>query len=118
MSLRDDDDATLAEQPVILRPYPLLFGVATLPAEGEVRRRGVILLNSGGDHHIGPRRLYVSLARDWAKRGYTVLRMDLAGLGDSETRPGQPGNDLFPIDAVDDIRVAVESMRSRYGCGT
>jgi alpha-beta hydrolase superfamily lysophospholipase len=114
LNFRDSTDAALAEYPVILRPHPLLFGIVTLPAKGEVRRRGVILLNSGGDHHIGPRRLYVSLARDWAKRGYTVLRMDLAGLGDSETRPGQPSNELFPIDAVDDIRIAVESMRSQY----
>jgi alpha-beta hydrolase superfamily lysophospholipase len=115
LNLRDDTDATLAEHPVILRTHPLLFGIVTLPTKSEVRRRAVILLNSGGDHHIGPRRLYVSLARDWAKRGYTVLRMDLAGLGDSETRPGQPSNDLFPINAIDDIRIAVESMRSQYG---
>jgi alpha-beta hydrolase superfamily lysophospholipase len=115
LTLHGDTDTTLAEHPVILRPHPLLFGIVTLPAKGEVRRRGVILLNSGGDHHIGPRRLYVSLARDWAKRGYTVLRMDLAGLGDSETRPGQPSNDLFPIDAIDDVRIAVESMRNQHG---
>jgi len=115
LNLQDDSDATLAEHPLVLRPRPMLFGIVTLPAKGEVRRRGVILLNSGGDHHIGPRRLYVSLARDWAKRGYTVLRMDLAGLGDSATLPGQPSNELFPLNAIDDVRLAVESMRSQYG---
>jgi alpha-beta hydrolase superfamily lysophospholipase len=107
--------AMLDEQPVVLRSGPLLFGIVTHPAVGEVRRRGVILLNSGGDHHIGPRRFHVSLAREWAKGGYVVMRMDLSGLGDSAAQPGRPRNELFPIGAVDDIRVAVDYMRNRYG---
>lgn len=114
LHLRGDPAATLAERPVLLRSDPLLFGIVTVPPEGEVRRRGVILLNSGGDHHIGPRRLYVSLAREWAKRGYVVLRMDLSGLGDSAAQPGQAVNELFPHGAIDDIRVAVEFMRSQH----
>jgi alpha/beta superfamily hydrolase len=114
LHLRGDPAATLAEHPVLLRSDPLLFGIVTIPPEGEVRRRGVVLLNSGGDHHIGPRRLYVSLAREWAKRGYVVLRMDLSGLGDSAAQPGQPVNELFPIGAIDDIRVAVEFIRRQH----
>jgi alpha/beta superfamily hydrolase len=114
LRLRGDPAATLAEHPVLLRPDPLLFGIVTVPPEGEVRRRGVILLNSGGDHHIGPRRLYVALARKWAKRGYVVLRMDLSGLGDSAAQPGRPVNELFPMGAIDDIRVAVEFMRGQH----
>jgi alpha/beta superfamily hydrolase len=114
LHLRGDPAATLAEHPVMLRSDPLLFGIVTVPPAGEVRRRGVILLNSGGDHHIGPRRLYVSLAREWAKRGYVVLRMDLSGLGDSAPQPGQPVNETFPLSAVDDIHVAVEFMRSQH----
>lgn len=112
--LRDDPAATLTEQPAVLRPDPLLFGIVTLPRQGEIRRRGVILLNSGSDHHIGPRRLYVSLGREWAKRGYVVLRMDISGLGDSAPQPGRPVNEMFPSGAVEDIRVAVDIMRTRY----
>src|SRR5260370_24585563 len=41
--------------------------------------------------------------------------MDLAGLGDSGTRPGRSDNEVFPPAAVDDIRAAVEWMRARYG---
>jgi alpha/beta superfamily hydrolase len=114
LHLREDAEATLAERPAVMRSSPMLFGIVTHPPEGEVRRRGVILLNSGGDHHIGPRRLYVSLAREWAKRGYVVMRMDLSGLGDSAAQPGQPRNELFPRGAVEDIRVAVDYMRNRY----
>jgi alpha-beta hydrolase superfamily lysophospholipase len=112
--LRSVGGKAFQEQPVLLRPDPLLFGVVTLPPEGEVRKRGVILLNSGGDHHIGPRRLYVSLARDWAQHGYVVLRMDLSGLGDSTAQPDQPRNEMFPIGAVDDIRAAVDYIRSQH----
>ncbi len=112
--LRSDCGKTYKEHPVLLRPDPLLFGVVTLPPEGEVRRRGVIFLNSGGDHHIGPRRLHVSLAREWAQHGYVVLRMDLSGLGDSAVQPGQPGNEMFPIGAIDDIRLAVDYIRSQH----
>ncbi len=57
---------------------------------------------------------YVGLARRWARRGYVVLRMDLAGLGDSGTRPGRPDNEIFPPAAIEDIRAAIEWMRSRY----
>lgn len=106
--------ANIAEHPVLLRADPLLFGIVTSPPDGEARRRAVVLLNSGGDHHIGPRRLHVSLAREWSKRGYFVLRLDLSGLGDSTEQPGQPRNALFPTNAIDDIRIAVEFMRSKY----
>jgi alpha-beta hydrolase superfamily lysophospholipase len=109
-----DSSSVLVEQPVVLQNNPMLFGIVTQPPEGELRRRGVILLNSGGDHHIGPRRFHVSLARKWAKDGYVVLRMDLSGLGDSAEQPGQRRNELFPSGAVDDIRVAVDYMRSRH----
>lgn len=105
------------EKPVFLRDEPPLFGIVSAPGGGEIRRRGVILLNSGGDYHIGPRRMYVSLARHWVSRGYVVLRMDLAGLGDSPARPGQPGNDVFPSAAVEDIRAAVEYLRKHYSIG-
>jgi alpha-beta hydrolase superfamily lysophospholipase len=104
----------LVERPVIFCDEPELFGIVTEPPPGELRRRGVILLNSAADHHIGPSRLYVSLARRWARRGYVVLRMDLAGLGDSETRGGCARNDVFPAGAVDDIRAAIEFLRRRY----
>jgi alpha-beta hydrolase superfamily lysophospholipase len=102
------------EQPILLRTDPLLFGIATHPAKNEVRRRGVILLNSGGDHHVGPRRMHVWLARRWARRGYVVMRMDISGLGDSAAQPGESRNELFPAAAVDDIRVAVDYMVERF----
>jgi alpha-beta hydrolase superfamily lysophospholipase len=106
---------TLSERPVFLSSGTLLFGIVTEPRQGDKRRRGVILLNIGAEHHIGSSRIYVSLARLWAGNGYTVLRLDLAGLGDSGTRPGRPDAEVFPPGAIDDIRGAVDFLRTRYG---
>jgi dienelactone hydrolase len=103
------------ERPVFFGADALLFGIVTQPPADEIRRRAVILLNAGADHHIGASRLYVSMARRWAQHGYVVLRMDLAGLGDSGTRPGRAEDDVFPHEAVDDIRAAIEFLRGSYG---
>lgn len=102
------------ERPVFFGADALLFGIVTQPPADEIRRRAVILLNAGADHHIGASRLYVSMARRWAQHGYVVLRMDLAGLGDSGTRPGRAEDDVFPHEALDDIRAAIEFLRSSY----
>lgn len=107
--------AALTERPVFVASELRLFGVVTEPRGGEARRRGVVLLNGGATYHIGPNRLYVSLARHWAQRGYVVLRLDLAGLGDSATRPDCPEDEVFPPAALQDIRLAVEFLRDRYG---
>jgi hypothetical protein len=107
--------AVATERPVFLGRDGLVFGIITEPRPDEARRRAVILLNAGADHHIGASRLYVSVARRWAYRGYIVLRMDLAGLGDSGTRPGRADNDVFPAEALEDIRTAVDFIRTRYG---
>ena len=64
--------------------------------------------------HVGASGINVSLARRWARRGYVVLRMDFAGLGDSSVRPGLPKNDIFPLAAVADMRAAIEFMQTSY----
>jgi alpha-beta hydrolase superfamily lysophospholipase len=108
-------DAPAIERAVTLSSDPALFGIVTEPQSGESWRRAVILLNDGATYHVGPSRLNVILARRWARRGYHVLRMDLAGLGDSATRQGEPADEVFPRHALDDLRAAIEYMRSNYG---
>jgi hypothetical protein len=105
----------VTERPLFLPSQALLFGILAEPGQQESRRRGVILVNAGADYHIGASGIYVALARRWARRGYFVLRMDLAGLGDSATRPGLPDNEVFPPAALDDIRTAIDWMRTRHG---
>lgn len=110
-------EAMVKERPVFFGAQADLFGVVTEPRRGELRRRGVILVNAAADNHIGAARMYVTLARRWARRGYVVLRMDFAGIGDSATRPTRPDDDVFPPTALEDMRAAVDLMRNRYGVG-
>lgn len=110
----DSPEAQLTERPLFLTGDDMLFGVLTEPRRGEERRRAVILPNNGAEYHVGASRMNVAFARRWARRGYYVLRMNLSGLGDSRARPGRTDNDVFPPDAVEDIRAAVELLRTRY----
>jgi pimeloyl-ACP methyl ester carboxylesterase len=104
----------ITERGVFLGFDRAVFGILTAPRRDENRRRAVIMLNIGADYHIGASRIYVSLARRWARCGYYVLRLDLAGLGDSHTRSGRRDNEVFPPEALQDIGAAIELMRSRY----
>jgi pimeloyl-ACP methyl ester carboxylesterase len=104
----------LIERPMFFGDDSAIFGVVTEPRPGEIRRRAVIMLNAGADVHEGVNGMHVTLARRWASRGYVVLRMDLAGLGDSRTHSGQTNNDVFPETALDDIRAALQLLRDRY----
>lgn len=96
-----------------------LFGILTTPvdAAGDARGRrpGVVMLNSGAVHHIGPNRLWVTLARHWAARGITTLRLDLSGIGDSAARPGQPENIDYSTEASRDIAAALTWLREDAG---
>jgi alpha-beta hydrolase superfamily lysophospholipase len=103
------------EQTVSFGPNGALFGVVTEPVAPRSASRAVILLNAGADHHIGANRMHVSLARRWAPQGCVVLRMDLAGIGDSATRTGRPDDETFPPAAIDDIRAAIHFIHTRYG---
>jgi pimeloyl-ACP methyl ester carboxylesterase len=44
----------------------------------------ILLLNAGLKMRVGPHRIYSRMADCFAELGYTVLRFDFAGLGDSE----------------------------------
>ncbi len=107
----------ITERPIFLKASTTLFGIVTEPRQGEKRRRAVILLNSAADYHIGAGRMYVSLARKWARRGYFVLRFDLGGIGDSDTARGRPEDEVFPPKALEDTRAAIDFLRLRYGIG-
>jgi alpha-beta hydrolase superfamily lysophospholipase len=77
-----------AEDAIVFGGDVRLVGIVTTPTETRAAgdRTGVILLNAGVVHRVGPNRLYVTLARRLAQAGLTVLRFDHSGIGDSETR--------------------------------
>lgn len=81
-----------------------LFGIVTELQDAEpVPVPTVLFMNSGRGPHTGPGRLWVEMARSWAAQGVRVLRVDLAGLGDSPTRPGRKPDVVYPAEAIEDM---------------
>jgi alpha-beta hydrolase superfamily lysophospholipase len=90
--------------------------LASPPAES-APQRAIVLLSGGTDRRIGPGRLFVRLAREWAARGFVVMRLDLSGIGDSEPRPGVAENLPYLRTALDDIAAAVQHLRREHRVG-
>ena len=89
-----------------------LFGILTEPTDRAPRSDlpTLLFLNVGANHRVGPNRMYVSLARDLATRGYLGFRFDVAGLGDSRIAPGARENRLYSKDSVVDVKAAMDFL--------
>lgn len=98
-----------------------LFAVLHRPVEAAGAASGprpaVLMLNSGSVHSIGPNRLWVRLARRWAGQGLLVMRLDIAGIGDSAARSGAPDNVVYSPHAMADVAAALDHLRTREGAG-
>lgn len=75
-------------------------------------RPAVLLWNVGINHRVGPFRVSVDLARRLAAHGFTALRFDVSGLGDSEVR--KDALNEFER-AAQDVREAMDALESRRG---
>src|SRR5262249_53508035 len=65
----------------------------------------VVILNTGIIHRVGHHRMYVTFSRALAGAGYSVLRFDLSGIGDSDHRDDA----LPPLESgLADIKEAVD----------
>jgi len=91
-----------------------LFGIVTSPTRARFIGRTVIFLNVGAQHRIGLNRLWVSFAREWAKRGVVSLRFDFSGLGDSKPRPGMQENLTYGAPGEQDIADAAAYLRTTW----
>jgi pimeloyl-ACP methyl ester carboxylesterase len=91
-----------------------LFGVLSEPSEAaRLLPTAVVLLNTGANHHIGSNRMYVTMARAWAERGFRVLRLDFSGVGDSLPRPGAKENDIYSRLCFEETRAALDFLGRR-----
>jgi len=101
------------DNPVIERIVSIsdvgLFGILTQPQLGNSAAT-VVLLNAGLIDHVGPSRLWVSLARSWAKAGVSVLRVDLSGIGDSPVREGQDYDVPYPVEVFEDLELITHAV--------
>lgn len=90
-----------------------LVGVITFAdAQGQKRDRAVLLLNSGLLHRVGPFRMNVELARYLAGKGYTVMRFDLTGIGESGINSSGMGYDAK---IIQDMREAAALLCEKAG---
>ena len=86
-----------------------LFGVLSESTDSTSAGPTVICLSVANQPGFGPNRLWVELARQWARNGVRTLRLDLSGLGDSPHR--SPGNEQWTPhkpEAFDDVREAAQ----------
>src|SRR5262245_42364407 len=114
LRLGANDAASMREQAMQLGDQGYLVGVATRPLRISANRPTVIFLNAGVIHRVGPHRMHVNLARRLACDGFTSLRLDLSGIGDSRQVLGAP---TFRESAVADTRVAMDHLAAEGGDG-
>jgi hypothetical protein len=100
---RTADGRTIIERTVRIGAGNL-FGIVTEPEDCETTRMpSVLFSNAGVLTHSGPARVWVEMARGWAALGVRALRVDLGGLGDSPTRPGRQSDQVYPVEAIEDL---------------
>jgi len=111
------------ERPVFFGSRHRLFGILHRPSPDVARSErsnlaaprgdlpGIIMLNAGCVHRMGAHRLYVQLARRWARLGFSVLRLDLSGIGDSPAADGCEENLTYPRDRLHDVEEAMAYLR-------
>lgn len=89
-----------------------LIGIAGVPVDdaGDI---GVIVLNAGLVHRIGPFRLHVELTRQLNAAGYPTLRFDMSTLGDSAATGGGQTRVQQVLADLDD---AMGLLASQAGC--
>lgn len=89
-----------------------LAGVVSQGAPADPSLPAIITLNGGILPRWGRSRMNVTLARNLAKLGYRVLRVDLSGVGDSLSR----GDGLPPIEAaILDLEEVIDAFVGKDG---
>ena len=99
------------EKTVRLGKTSPLLGILTEPLAGTpTNGRGLVLLNAGLLHRVGPSRLHVQVAREMAPRGFQVLRFDFSGIGDSDARRDGLA---FEQSAVLEVQDAMDALAAK-----
>jgi pimeloyl-ACP methyl ester carboxylesterase len=105
-----DSAIDIAEEVVRFGLNQRLTGVVTRPLSDPKRAVGVVVVSAGLVHRIGPFRVHVMRARALAARGFSVLRFDQSGVGESAR-----GDELSSQSRVIDIKAAVDLLQQQAG---
>lgn len=103
----------MRENAILFGTTKSLVGVVTdPPTPGDDSPLGIILLNAGMVHRVGPNRCYVKIARRLAAAGFVTLRFDFSAIGDSGVRTdGLP----FEKSAIRETREAMDFLTATWG---
>jgi len=107
----------MREHAVVFGGSQALVGVITEPSPLHLRDDApappvAIFLNAGVIHRVGPSRLYVGIARRLASIGWTSVRFDHSGIGDSPVRrDGVP----FERSAILEVGHVMDSLQQSRG---
>lgn len=99
-----EPDSVAGEQPLLFQCNgDELIGILHHSSRKSVR--GVVLIVGGPQYRVGSHRQFVTLARELAASGVSVLRFDYRGMGDSEGK-------FVGFDGVSqDIRAAIDEFQ-------
>jgi pimeloyl-ACP methyl ester carboxylesterase len=101
------------ERIVRFGPDACLVGIATEPSGPKLDVPPVLLWNVGINHHIGPYRVFVDLARALAHAGIRSFRFDISGMGDSQPSKGDKRSDKER--GLGDIQSAIDVILRQTG---
>jgi pimeloyl-ACP methyl ester carboxylesterase len=104
----------MREEALLFGKRRSLVGIITDPPEAKRSNRlpGIILLNAGIIHRVGPNRMHVKIARTLAPMGFVVLRFDFSGIGDSKVRDD---NLPFEESAIRETQETMEYLAATRG---
>jgi pimeloyl-ACP methyl ester carboxylesterase len=104
----------MREEPLLFGKTKSLVGIITDPPEAKRSNGlpGIILLNAGIIHRVGPNRIHVKIARTLAPMGFVILRFDFSGIGDSKVRDD---NLPFEESAVRETQEAMDYLSATRG---
>jgi pimeloyl-ACP methyl ester carboxylesterase len=104
----------MREEALLFGKTKSLVGIITDPPEAKRSNGlpGIILLNAGIIHRVGPNRIHVKIARTLAPIGFVVLRFDFSGIGDSKVRDD---NLPFEESAVRETQEAMDYLSATRG---
>lgn len=111
------EDAVITESAVEVEGG--LVGIVSKPDPDRRASRprvGIVMVTTGSTSRSGPGRLHVRLARHWAALGYTVLRFDVGGAGESlSDRAPETWGQPYDLERIDEVRTATRWLLDTEG---